>query len=146
METRRITIDGQLDAVPTVCEFVEKAARDAGLEGQDAFHCCLAVDEACTNIVEHGYASSERTGSIEIRCSVDNDRFIITIIDESPPFDPLSAAQPALGAALVEGDPGGLGVFFIRHFMDDVRYRYRERRNELTLEKRIEQRQSDDAT
>ncbi|PJF28229.1 MAG: ATP-binding protein [Phototrophicales bacterium] len=146
MKTRQITIDGQLDKVPAACEFVEKAAQDAGLEGQTAFHCCLAVDEACTNIVEHGYASSQCTGSIEICCSVDDDRFIITIIDESPPFDPLSAAHPTLGAALVEGDPGGLGVFFMRRFMDDVRYRYHQRRNELTLEKRIEASQSDGAS
>jgi anti-sigma regulatory factor (Ser/Thr protein kinase) len=146
MKARQITITGQLDAVPAACEFVAQSARDAGLKGQAAFHCCLAVDEACTNIVEHGYASSQRSGSIEIRCSVDDDRFIITIIDESLPFDPLSTAEPALGAALVEGDPGGLGVFFMRRFMDDVRYRYHHRRNELTLEKRIESSRSDEVT
>jgi anti-sigma regulatory factor (Ser/Thr protein kinase) len=137
MKARRITIDAHLEQVPKACEFVADAAQDAGLKGQAAFHCCLAVDEACTNIVEHGYAPDQCSGSIEIHCSVDHDRFIITIVDDSPPFDPLSAAEPALGAAHVEGDPGGLGIFFIRHFMDDVRYRYHHRRNELTLEKRI---------
>jgi anti-sigma regulatory factor (Ser/Thr protein kinase) len=111
MKARQITMDGELDKVPAACEFVAIAARDAGLEGMAAFHCCLAVDEACTNIVEHGYTPNQRSGSIEIHCSVDGDRFIITIVDQSPPFDPLSAAELALGNALVEGDPGGLGVF-----------------------------------
>jgi hypothetical protein len=34
----------------------------------------------------------------------------------------------------------------MRRFMDDVRYRYHHRRNELTLEKRIESSRSDEVT
>ncbi len=52
---RQLRITGVLDQVSAACDFVVEQARAAGLDERAVHHCYLAVDEACTNIVEHGY-------------------------------------------------------------------------------------------
>ena len=70
----------------------------------------------------------------QVACTVDaQQRFIIDIVDQGIPFDPLSLAAPALTDDLANRQVGGLGVFLIRRLMDDVSYRRADDQNILQL-------------
>jgi len=134
---RQLRIEGVLENVSGACDFVVEAAREAGLDERAIHHCYLAVDEACTNIIEHGY--SRRCGDcvIEIFCKHDDSTLTITILDDSPAFDPLERPDPDPKMPLSERGVGGWGIFFIKKLMDKVTYSYADNRNRLVMVKKI---------
>ena len=66
-------------------------------------------------------------------CQIDRGRFIIEIIDSGIPFDVTATPDPDVTAGIQEREPGGLGIFFMKKMMDEVRYRRENDRNILTL-------------
>ncbi|HLY29208.1 MAG TPA: anti-sigma factor antagonist [Aggregatilineales bacterium] len=133
---RRLTIPGLLNKIPEAGDFVVQAAEAAGLDERAVYYCQMAVDEWCTNVIEHGYGEENPRNHINIYCQSGDHAISITIMDDSPPFDPtnLPGEQPN---KLVENlEPGGLGWFFIRKMMDEVHYEYYDGHNTLTMIKR----------
>jgi len=96
----------------------------------------LALEEAVTNIIMHGYTDTE-DHEIEIRFSFSADRVSFTIIDDGQPFDPLQAPSPDLKHDFDDMPVGGLGVHLYRQLMDNVSYQRVDHRNILVLAKRI---------
>lgn len=134
---RRLSVPGRYDRLEQICEFVTDAARAAGLDETAINRCQLAVDEACTNIIEHGYEGEDR-GEIEVICQPRPGELKITIHDHAPPFDPTAVPDPKLDANLEELGIGGLGLYFMRQVMDAVEFRYENHGNTLVLIKRRE--------
>jgi serine/threonine-protein kinase RsbW len=131
----QIRIRAQLSEVARVRHVVGEAALRAGLDEKARHHCQLAVDEACTNIIEHGFAGGQPAGWIEVICSWEPGVFRIFLSDNSPPYNPLEHIEPDPQAGLAERQGGGWGVYFIRTLMDDVGYAHTGGHNHLTLVK-----------
>jgi serine/threonine-protein kinase RsbW len=95
----------------------------------------MAVDEACTNIIEHAYGGEGR-GDIECTCQIDSDGLTVRLCDHGRPFDPSSVPEPDINAGLEERREGGLGLFLIRKLMDEVHFEFTpESGNVLTMVK-----------
>lgn len=140
-----LTLAGRYEHVQQLCQFVAEGARQSGLSDTAVFHVELACDEACTNIIEHGYGG-EDVGDIVISWQTHADQFTITIQDNGRRFNPDNVPVPP---TVTESEPdeealteslqvGGLGVHFIRKLMDDVHFNTTEQGNVLTLIKQIE--------
>lgn len=86
------------------------------------FEVQTAVDEACTNIMKYAY--SEEGGIITITCELQVNDLVVTIKDKGKPFDPYSVPLPDLVADLDKRRIGGLGIYLMRKFMDDVSYSF----------------------
>ncbi len=108
----------QLDAIR---DFAGQAARDAGMDDSEVYEVELAVDEACTNVIEHAYGRDKK-GEIECTCDARENGLTIVIRDHGKPFDPSRVHEPDLTADIHHRRIGGLGVYLMRHFMDEVRF------------------------
>ena len=65
----RVEVAARVESLGTVRAFVENACRRAGADAESCFDLKLAVDEACTNIIEHGYAGRpDGTIAVSLRC------------------------------------------------------------------------------
>jgi serine/threonine-protein kinase RsbW len=101
----------------------------------------VAVDEACSNIIEHAYGGegpedAQDSATITCTCRAKQDRLMIELRDHGRPFDPSTVPPPDLQADLSERHAGGLGVYFIRQLMDDVQFESSPAKgNTLTLTK-----------
>ncbi len=135
-EVSRLAIPARLDNVRLACDSVVEAAETAGLDERDVYHCQMAVDEALTNIIEHGYGGESDEHTIEIICKTEPGKFLITIVDDSPAFNPLEHEAPDPREPLDSREPGGWGIYFIRRLMDDVAYAREGDKNVLTLTKK----------
>ena len=135
MTEHRLSIPGVVEQVPHACSWVVDIVENMGLGARDVNHCELAVDEAVTNIIEHGYGTDGPNQIIDILIQENPDQFTITIIDDGPPYDPLHNTDPDPLAALEDRPEhgGGWGVFFIKRLMDDVKYKYVANRNHLVM-------------
>src|SRR4051812_4178783 len=90
-----LSVQGTLDALGTVGQYVMAAAEEAGLEKSDAYKLRLAVDEIVTNIMVHGYTESGTTGPVELRTEIKDGALNLIVEDIGPAFDPFSLAPPA---------------------------------------------------
>ena len=104
-----------------VCEFVGEAARECGFHSEEVYYVQAAVDEAFSNIVEHAVADNVQE-EIECTCRIDPTRFIISLSDYGNSFDPEQVPLPQVKAPLHQREKGGLGLFFMRHWMDEINF------------------------
>ncbi len=132
-----IIVPATLDSLARISDFIVDAATRAGLDEHTSWQVQLAVDEAATNVIQHGY-SDGLPGEIELSWRVDGVQFAVTLRDQGRRFDPTTIPKPDISSALEERQPGGLGIYLMHRLMDTVRFDYSEERgNTLTMSKRI---------
>lgn len=119
MQTQRFTCS--LQNLEKICNHVSDCAREAGLDQSEIYAVQLAVDEASTNIIEHGYGQ-ECPSRIDITCEILENGLKVVIYDDAEPFDLDSVPEPDLNVSLDEVKPRGLGIFLMRKMMDEVHY------------------------
>lgn len=136
MKTRQTrTFSGQFSSLAAISDFVTGGAQVAGLDERAVYAVQMAVDEACSNIIEHGY-HGEGVGEIICTWEVTAQSLLITLHDHGPHFDPTCVSEPDLQSELQERTRGGLGIYFIRKLMDHVEYSFSpDGGNTLTLVK-----------
>lgn len=130
-----ITIDAAISSLPRALAHVTETLDGLGVPEKTVQEIELAVDEAVTNVMLHGYTSPE--GRIHVCCRLDGDTIWVTIEDEAPPFDPTTAPEPDLEGGVDDRPIGGLGIYLIREMTDELRYERKEGRNILILGKHI---------
>lgn len=130
-----LDVESRLENLEIIGDFIAEKMRNSGVkEEKDIFEVQLAVDEACTNIIEHAY-SGEKGGKIWIKCRLSESKkeFIVKIIDSGTPFNPETVLSPNTGAKLDERKIGGLGIFFMKQMMQSIKYVFTNKENELTM-------------
>jgi serine/threonine-protein kinase RsbW len=119
MPTQRFSCS--LKNLEMICDYITHFANEAGLNESEVYAVQLAVDEASTNIMEHGYGH-ECPNRIDITCEILEDGLKVVIYDDADPFDPESVPEPEINVSLEDIKPRGLGIFFMRKMMDEVHY------------------------
>lgn len=94
---------------------VREAAKLAGCHDTAVDNVVLAINEACMNVIQHGYGI-ESDQEMLLRICQEQDTLVVELLDHAPPVQ-ADAVQPR---ALDEIRPGGLGVHFIRTIMDEM--------------------------
>ncbi|MDQ2981074.1 MAG: ATP-binding protein [Actinomycetota bacterium] len=74
----------------------------------------LAVTEACSNSVRHGYGE-DGNGVVEVLYELQPDRLVVEVVDDGPGFD-AAGARPEGEENLAEG---GLGIAIIKAVSDE---------------------------
>jgi serine/threonine-protein kinase RsbW len=134
MPTKRFTCS--LNNLEKICDYVTDCAKEAGLNETEVYAVQLAVDEASTNIIEHGYGQ-ECPNRIDITCDIQEDGLKVVIYDDAEAFNPESVPEPEINVSLEEIKPRGLGIFLMRQMMDEIHYQFSpDKGNTLTMIKR----------
>ena len=132
------TFPGRFDSLADIAEFVTCAAEQVGLDARAVYAVQMAVDEACSNIIEHAYGGENR-GAIDCTCRLSDDGLTVTLRDYGRTFNPKKVPDPDLHASLQDRTGGGLGLFFMRQLMDEVHFEFTPGSgNLLTMVKRKE--------
>lgn len=134
-DERRYFVRGRFENIPAIIDFVGEAGRAAGLSEDEVFHCQMAVDEACTNVIEHAYGGDD-LGDIELLCHIESGVCTLMISDSGKPFDPDSIPAPAIPNDINDIQPGGIGLHLMRQVMDEVSFRFVDGKNTLSMVKR----------
>lgn len=136
---KEITIDNQLDEVSRIAQFIEELGMSLHLLPSITMSINLAIEEAISNIIHHGYPDKRRS-EITLITSVSPGLLTARIIDDGISFDPTygnneTSDNPlSLEQRLIQG----LGLFLIRRTMDEVKYHSTDNHNELILTKKID--------
>lgn len=133
----QITRSAELQSLAAFRDFIDTAlAGFPEISEEVRYDLKLAVDEACTNVIVHGYAGMN-PGSILLTIQVLAQAFRMTITDFGHAFEPDEASMPDLEAGLDDREMGGFGLFIIYQIMDEVAYETTGSCNRLILTKRL---------
>ena len=136
-ETHRITRAAYLESLDDFREFLkEHCTGRTGVTDEVLYDVQLAVDEACTNIITHGYAGMD-PGSIILDLELDSDKITLALTDFGHAFEPDNAPVPDVDAPIEERELGGFGLFFIQQSVDEMKYHTSEDGNTMTLIKHL---------
>ena len=133
-QKKSIRVEANPNVLKDMRQFTAACARSAGFDERESAGIVLAVDEAASNIIQHGY--NGKPGWIEIEVEI-SEGLVVRLIDQAAPFDPCTVPEPNLALPLSRRPVGKLGVYLMRKNVDQVRHRpLPDGGNELTLIKR----------
>lgn len=132
----QITRAAQLESLKIFRDFITECCSKYNVPDDAVLELKLAVDEASTNIIEHGYKGMD-PGSIILSFRIESNRILVQITDFGHVFEPLEVPKPDIEAALENRELGGLGLYLIYQTMDNIDYQSSEDGNTLTFTKII---------
>lgn len=132
----KLTVPGRFEYLAAIADFISEAGCEANFAQDTIFHVQMAVDEACSNIIEHAYRGQDQ-GEIKLSSECQEGEWIITIQDTGRPFDPCAVPKPNLNIKVDDIKTGGLGLYFIHQLMDNVEFTFDDKKgNRLRMVKR----------
>ncbi len=109
----------------------EEIGNLAGMSEEQIIHLQIAIDEASTNIIRHGY-KFDATKEFKLIFNLMEDRLEVVLEDNARPFKP----EPVETFDSDKPIQGGLGVSLIHRAVDEVNYSVtRSGSNQLRLVK-----------
>jgi serine/threonine-protein kinase RsbW len=128
------TLDSTLDSVNHAETTASEAAAKAGFNEDERSNIAMAVREAAVNAVLHGN-QRDPAKKFFVAYETTLDALVITITDQGPGLDPNLIPDPLAPENLMKGS--GRGIFLIRAFMDEVKFRNVAPGTEITLIKHV---------
>ncbi len=117
MKNIRLSLPSHPRFLSVIRMAISQVAGGMRFKEEEVKNIALAVDEACTNVIKHAY-DDKHNKRIILTATVERDRLVVTIRDFGKKTNPKSfESRP-----LKEVRPGGLGLYFIKKIMDEVKY------------------------
>ncbi len=132
MKREIIEFDSKIENITFVRSFLRTLGNTYRLSRNLIYKVELAVEEAVTNIIRHGYPDKQ-PGKIRLEIVLRHFSLTVVVIDHGREFDPRQVGNPDLNQYVQVGKIGGLGVIMIKKLIDVIDYRVTDRGNELYL-------------
>jgi len=118
-----ITCPAVSEALGTLRHLIVGVAQDSGFDEEHVEQIEMAVDEACANVVKHAYSDrTHQTPKLLMRIVISRDSLKITVTDKGVGLANMPIGASSVKEYLDRGAQGGLGLYIIRNFMDEVEY------------------------
>lgn len=126
-----------LDSLSVMRYFFDNFAITSSLNPSLLAEIVLAVNEAVTNIIEHGGINKD-TDHYTIIVELSNYELVVTITDPGKEYDPNHLRTAHSGTDIIKRRPrSGMGVYLIRQLVDGMIYNRIGSYNELKFIKKI---------
>jgi anti-sigma regulatory factor (Ser/Thr protein kinase) len=97
-------------------------------------HIVQAVDEACSNVIEHSYGMV-RNNELSMTMNSDKKKVTFLIEDTGIGIQSAKVEKPDIREYVEQRKQGGWGRYIITQVMDEVNYTKRGKKNKLTMVK-----------
>jgi serine/threonine-protein kinase RsbW len=111
-----LSLPSQLAEIERARRWARGHAEDAGFDEEAAWAVELALAEALSNVIRHGYEGDPRQ-RIELSIEVDDDKLCVCVRDYAVAFDP----HEIVPTDFETPGPGGYGLHLIEELMDEVK-------------------------
>jgi serine/threonine-protein kinase RsbW len=114
-----LTVPRTTQYLGMVRRVVAMAAERVGFEPTEVDMIELAIDEACSNAVIYGTSVD---GQLKISVEITDVRFTVVLSEDGPRFPFEDKGNFNVEEQLGASEHGGLGIYIIKRFMDEVSY------------------------
>lgn len=123
-----------------VLDFVKKDLDPYKVSKKFQLQLELSIEEIFVNIVNHAYEIHDNEKKILINSYIETDplKIVLEFLDEGNPYNPLRNNDPDISLPLEERTIGGLGIYLAKRNVDSIEYKYKDKKNILTIKKNLE--------
>lgn len=114
----RLVVPSDTKYLQLIGDYISNIAKIAGFSIEEIKKIELAVDEACTNVIEHAYNSNSGR-HFTIRTYFTAKELGIIIQDKGKPFNSKLLEKPLF---VDKSEEGGMGLILMRKIMDEVKF------------------------
>ena len=134
---KTMTVPAATDQLEAVQAFVAEQLSILDCPPEAMIQLQIAVEELFVNIAHYAY--HPENGVAVVGCDLDKDNPSITIQfrDWGTPFNPLAKQDADITLSADERDIGGLGIYMVKEYIDEVTYAYEDGQNVLTMKKKL---------
>jgi serine/threonine-protein kinase RsbW len=129
------SMESTLESVNKAEEMADRIAAQAGMDEDTRSGVSMAVREAMINAILHGNAY-DPAKRVNLTLEQNGKEMVVTITDEGKGFVPEEVPDPLAPENLLK--ESGRGIFLMRAFMDEVRFRKLNPGTEIILIKRLQ--------
>lgn len=115
---------------------IRKYAGEQGWSEPITMQIDLVLEELVLNAISYGYPEGG-PGCIRVNLHGQGALIQIDIEDDGIPFNPFSQPQPDFSLSIEDREIGGLGIHFVREFMDEFAYERQGSHNRVSLMKHL---------
>ncbi|MCB2410372.1 ATP-binding protein [Hymenobacter lucidus] len=130
MKQVKIQIPSLVENIRVVESFIDNSKDTFHIEDDIYGNIMVAVTEAVNNAIRHGN-KFDKDRNVYLSLYVDKDRVKFEVEDEGEGFDYTDLLDPTAPENLE--NPGGRGIFLIRHLADEVEFTKDGRNVQLTF-------------
>ncbi len=128
-------MESTLESVNKAEEMADQIASQAGMDEDTRGGISMAVREAMINAILHGNAY-DPAKRVNLTFEQNGEELIVIVADQGEGFVPDEVPDPLAPENLLK--QSGRGIFLMRAFMDEVRFRKLNPGTEITLIKRLQ--------
>lgn len=126
----------RMESLDPMRDFLESFCSEESLPALAVSEMVLAVNEAVTNIMEHGAVTPENSYALTLEYEA--GQLTVVLRDPGRPYDPNHLRTAQSGGDIKKRRPrSGMGVFLIRQLVDGIIYHRHEDGNELRFIKKV---------
>jgi serine/threonine-protein kinase RsbW len=114
-----LRIGSRFENIELVQMTVDETLHEAGATDEQRHWIGLALREAVANAIKHGNRQ-QAAKQVDVKVDLAGGELEIQIADQGEGFDPERVKDPLAPENRFRAD--GRGIFYMRKFMDDVRY------------------------
>ena len=126
-----ILLEANIDNYSKLIDWLNKKCDDAEIQSAYKTKLNIAVEEIFANVANYAYPTNE--GNVEVAFKVSGNEVEMKFIDAGTPYNPLEKQDPDITLNADERQIGGLGIFMVKNYMDEVNYNYENENNVLTI-------------
>lgn len=127
--------EGKIEDIPSVTAFVEEKLEPMDCPYKVVLQLGMVIDEVYSNIVRYGYKNTQGPVTVTLEECQGPHGVILSFVDEGIPYNPVIKEDPDVTLSAEERQIGGLGIFMVKKFTDDMTYEYKNDKNVLKIRK-----------
>ncbi len=127
-----ILLEANIDNYAKLIDWLDKKCDEAEIGNSYKTKLNIAVEEIFANVANYAYPTNE--GNVKVIFKItDKNQIEMKFIDTGTPYNPLEKVDPDITLSLEDRPIGGLGIFMVKNYMDEINYTYEDGNNILTI-------------
>lgn len=132
-----LRIPAKVDQLHEVLAFIDTHLEECGCPLKTQMQIDVSVEELFVNIASYAYQSGNGEAEIIMTIVEDPREVEFEFRDGGIPFDPVNKQDPDVTLSAEERQIGGLGIYMVKKYMDEIRYTRENGFNILTIRKKL---------
>ncbi|MCL2066713.1 MAG: SpoIIE family protein phosphatase [Treponema sp.] len=135
---KELVVEAKMENIDEVINFISACLTGVNCLPEQLNQIILAAEEIFSNIAKYAYEPSDHLSSAQTTIGISiSEEIQLKFEDTGKPFNPVEQDVPNLDEPLEDRKIGGLGIYFVKKFMDKVKYTRTGNKNILVMSKKI---------
>lgn len=130
---RKLTVRASIENIRKVIDFVDNQLEAANCPLKVKYQIHIVIDEIFGNIANYAYSGKMGQVIVCVEFMKEGEAVKITFIDNGTPYNPLIKQDPDITLPAGKREIGGLGIYVVKQYMDDVFYEFKKGQNRLSV-------------